>query len=137
MLTRIIAVAVGFTLTYLWLLLPEERFINPFPFNKGQQISVQTYFDYALARVFVLILFLVIESYFHHAYWKVCSWMALGYIIDYCLVYNSPYIWYSFKLHQFTKTEPDGWYIPFSWFFLWAATLWGMVIFEAFKSILK
>lgn len=112
-------ITIAFILTYIWMLLPQGRIVHPFPFYKSQAISLQAYVDYLMARVFTLVLLMVINHYYDQSKdMRIVVYLFLGYVIDYLLRYNTPIAYYSFQLHTITETQPEGWYIPFSFFLL-------------------
>ena len=115
------SIAVGFILTYIWVLLPKARFLrwfgdSSFPFH-DLTISVRYYAEFVMARLFFIILTAVIHFNVKVPESKIALFLMIGYLIDFCLVYNQPYA-YLFN-GTFVKTKPvagfDGFYIPISY----------------------
>jgi hypothetical protein len=115
------SIAVGFILTYLWVILPKERFLkwfgdSSFPFLDFT-ISARFYAEYVMARLFFIILTAVIHFNVKVPESKIALFLMIGYLLDFCLVYNQPYA-YLFE-GKFVRTKPengfDGFYIPISY----------------------
>lgn len=115
------SVTIGFILTYLWVILPKERFLKwfgeySFPFIDFT-ISARFYAEYLMARLFFIILTGVIHYNLRVPESKIAMFLFIGYLIDYVLIYNQPYT-YLFE-GKFVNVKPengfDGFYIPISY----------------------
>lgn len=73
---------------------------NPFPFSK-QELSWQSYVDYAATRAGICILFAVIW-YLSGKQWQYLALLLLicGYFVDYLLIYNEPFGYSYFFGHR-------------------------------------
>lgn len=111
----LLLITIGYALTWIFLLFPENRFIKPYVFS-NQEISVQAYVDYLTTRIFYFMLILSVREYVSEEYVhavNIVSVFFLFYIIDYLVIYNYP-IGY-LKGWSYVHEKPTGLFIPISY----------------------
>lgn len=117
-------VACMFCLQYAYLLIPYgDDLHQPFPlFKFSRGITWQCYYDYLFKETSYLIPIYVLGNYLPEmkSSMRVFFWLWVGFIIEYCLVYNQPFLWISF--------------IPISYSLFAGLAMSGIVFYEFFKS---
>ena len=109
----LLTITVGYLLSYLWLILPSKMLKGPFPLFT-MEINIRYYADYLMARFFYFVLAWVIYTQHKTVETKVVLWLFLLFIVDFILIYNQPYGYFSGG--SFTKVKPEsGFYIPLSY----------------------
>lgn len=113
-------ISVAFVLTYVWLFFSDKWMMSTdcYPLwivrPKYAETYVQTYIDYAMARV--LLATLLFYRWQALPKWgnelRIFFWLFVGYIIDYLLTFNQPLIY--LVPFEFTLDKPEwpGFYIP-------------------------
>lgn len=111
-------ITAGFALTYLFLLVSEDKFVKMPPLYNGSMTSIrlQALIDYGTTRILyiglVYLLWYCLPN--ERGFLTVVLILFVLYFIDYCLSYNNPYA-YLVK-GQLAKTKPElGIFIPLSY----------------------
>lgn len=127
----IIWIAIGYVLSYAWVLLPEKRvFKSPFPFF-DIDIEVRYYFDYLGSRILYCILAYTVHINYNTFETKVAFLLFVGFIAEYLLTFNQPICW--FQSGKILYEKPAGLFIPIGYSLFMGITL----IFLAFLAWMK